>query len=260
MKKLFACFLTALFMLAAVFAKGNLSLPNVRTLFGVVTQESAMSEGVLVKSVASGSPAEAAGLRAADRILSIDDESVGGSDSLRGIITAHIPGDVVKVEVQRGGKQFAALAELSERGDGGMAGWQQFPAAGAGPVTYERRLVLPAELLMQIFQAQNRIREQLLSLPGAFSSGSVIRDMQELRNLAAGSSPGFDNWMSGASCEAFLEFSDGYGRVVLHGFDGNLRIEEYDGSGQLQAVWPVNTEAQRKALPSRLINRLQSLK
>lgn len=60
--------------------------------------------GVLVAEVISGTPAEEAGLKAGDRILSIDGESVQSGSDLASIIQSHQPGDEVNLEVQSPGE------------------------------------------------------------------------------------------------------------------------------------------------------------
>ena len=74
--------------------------------------------GVTVRRVSSGSPAEAAQLRANDVILSVNGTSVDTAEELRAIIDAAASGDVVTLSIQRGSETLsvdATLATISGR-------------------------------------------------------------------------------------------------------------------------------------------------
>jgi S1-C subfamily serine protease len=82
-------------------------------------------EGVVVQSVQPGSGAESAGVRsmqiaqdgaieAADVITKVDGESVSSVDDIHEILSNHKPGDVVSVEILRGGKPQRFDIKLSE--------------------------------------------------------------------------------------------------------------------------------------------------
>lgn len=68
----------------------------------------------MVRSVVSGSPAEKAGLKKGDVILSVDDQAVTASKSLSQIITAHQVGESVRVVIDRGGAKQTLTAVLAE--------------------------------------------------------------------------------------------------------------------------------------------------
>jgi cytochrome c biogenesis protein CcmG/thiol:disulfide interchange protein DsbE len=73
--------------------------------------------GVLVESVMHGSPAEAAGLRAGDRILRIGAEDVAtGRDVVR-IVSSHRGGDRVGLSLTRGGEERLMPVVLAARPD-----------------------------------------------------------------------------------------------------------------------------------------------
>jgi serine protease Do len=76
--------------------------------------------GVLVTEVAEDSPAEAAGLRAGDIILSVEDSRVDGPDDLRRLVRAHDPEDQVQIVVQRRGQVQTLNAKLGAAKDLGM--------------------------------------------------------------------------------------------------------------------------------------------
>jgi putative serine protease PepD len=75
-----------------------------RTVMGATPDGAYRSSlgGVRVASVLAGGPAEAAGLRAGDVIMRIEDVPVGSPDDLVALIRKYAPGAVVAVEYQRG--------------------------------------------------------------------------------------------------------------------------------------------------------------
>jgi hypothetical protein len=62
---------------------------------------SADDHGLLIDSVESGWPAEDAGLRAGDRITSIDDHDVRATSDLTEVLSATEPGDTVEIHIER---------------------------------------------------------------------------------------------------------------------------------------------------------------
>lgn len=78
--------------------------PAPRASLGIrVAQHSDEQGGVLVDLVTEGGGAEAAGIKAGDRILAMDGRPVNDTDALLEILGDHRPGDVVTVEVLREG-------------------------------------------------------------------------------------------------------------------------------------------------------------
>src|SRR5258708_25160585 len=62
---------------------------------------------VLVDSVGDGTPAKAAGLRAGDRLVTIDGQPVDSVCTLRKLMAKHRPGDVAVVGYSRGAASFS---------------------------------------------------------------------------------------------------------------------------------------------------------
>ena len=71
--------------------------------------------GALVQDVNAGSPAERAGLRPYDLIISVDGLDVSTNDSLIREIAARAPGTTAKLEVIRDGRAREILVKLAER-------------------------------------------------------------------------------------------------------------------------------------------------
>ncbi len=73
-----------------------------RVVLGVVLEEEADGKGASVREVASRSPAEAAGMKPGDRVLSLGGREVGGPADLRTALNFVRPGDEVPARVARG--------------------------------------------------------------------------------------------------------------------------------------------------------------
>jgi S1-C subfamily serine protease len=72
-----------------------------------------LTEGVVVAAVASGSPAEKAGLQPKDVITSIDGKALHGDSDLAQAINLHKPGDALAMTVQRGSQTLNITATLA---------------------------------------------------------------------------------------------------------------------------------------------------
>lgn len=103
------------------------------------------TKGVMVTDVYPGTPAEEAGLRRGDVILSINEKAVTSLRDLRVLIAQTAPGSKVKLKVSRDGKDRvveAALGKLDEKPD------ELFAGIEVTPLTPEsrRRLNIPERL------------------------------------------------------------------------------------------------------------------
>ncbi len=70
--------------------------------------------GLFVSGVDSGGPAEAAGIREGDILLTVDGEAVGGTDDLSAILSGHGVGDILAVTVYRNGETLTTQLTLGE--------------------------------------------------------------------------------------------------------------------------------------------------
>jgi membrane-associated protease RseP (regulator of RpoE activity) len=88
--------------------------PNFETrpagFLGVETEE--RKEGLFVKTVLKGSPADEAGIKAGDKLASIKTASVDDSSDLRKAITKASVGDKLSVTVERDGEKKTVTVEL----------------------------------------------------------------------------------------------------------------------------------------------------
>lgn len=106
-----------------------------------------------VVDVTKGTAAQDAGLRSGDKIVAMDDSSISDFEDLVNVVSAHDPGDTVKIRYLRDGDRFSTLATLDEdRSDGTArlgvgARWRQVrPSVG-------RSLVLSMSYIGMTFKA-----------------------------------------------------------------------------------------------------------
>ncbi|MEO8898381.1 MAG: trypsin-like peptidase domain-containing protein [Candidatus Dormibacter sp.] len=71
--------------------------------------------GVFVKGVTAGAPAGAAGFKAGDILVAIDDVDIDNGQTLGGLIQARKVGEVISCKVHRGGQTIMLHATLEER-------------------------------------------------------------------------------------------------------------------------------------------------
>jgi serine protease Do len=74
-----------------------------------------VSHGALVQDITSGSPADRAGLRPYDVIVSIDDRSIANDDDLIREIASRSPGTPARLHVMRDGRTQPVTVKLAER-------------------------------------------------------------------------------------------------------------------------------------------------
>jgi serine protease Do len=77
------------------------------------------ARGFIVRDVDPGSPAEEAGFRAYDVILTFEDEPIAGQVDLAARLTDFRPGDAVHLGVLREGKSFTVEMRLGRQEAGG---------------------------------------------------------------------------------------------------------------------------------------------
>jgi putative serine protease PepD len=87
-----------------------------RPYLGVSTGD-ATGGGALVGQVASGGPADSAGIRAGDSIVGVDGRQIQAADDVSAAIAGRKPGDTVTLTVRRGGSQVDMKVKLGSRPD-----------------------------------------------------------------------------------------------------------------------------------------------
>jgi S1-C subfamily serine protease len=87
-----------------------------RAYLGVSTSEAAPRDGALVQDV-TGEPAQRAGLRPGDLIVSFDGRTIASPSDLGETVLTRKPGDTVEVVVQRNGNRETVKVTLGTRPD-----------------------------------------------------------------------------------------------------------------------------------------------
>jgi len=85
-----------------------------RAWLGVSTSDAAPRDGAVVQQV-TGAPAQKAGIRPGDLILTFDGHTIKTASDLSEAVIARKPGDTVKVEVQRNGRRETLTVTLGTR-------------------------------------------------------------------------------------------------------------------------------------------------
>ena len=102
-------------------ARGFLGVvPDVKPITADVAEQLGLpkdTKGVLVADVTARSPAEKAGLKSTDVILSINDHPVSAFDELRFIVASMAPGSVAKLKIVRNGKEQTVNVTLDKFDD-----------------------------------------------------------------------------------------------------------------------------------------------
>src|SRR4029079_2173219 len=125
------------------------------------------SKGALVADVESGGPADRAGLKAGDVIITLDGTPVPGSDDLPRMVARHAPGSKAKLEISRNGKRQLVDVTLDELKDEVARPDQQ---SGSAPSTRS-----PSGLGIEIGESPNRKGEVVVGrvIPGGSAEGQL---------------------------------------------------------------------------------------
>lgn len=230
-------------------------------VFGVVPSEDTVPQGLEVAAVAPGSPAELGGLQAGDALLTVDGKAIRTRGDLLAAILAHKPGDTITVRFLRGKSSAETRVTLAARKHR-----KATPSEPTDPGYKEhgdrmvKLLNISPELLEQMRALKRDIRHSLAGIAQEFDPLQVSNQLQQLRNLARDAQAHRHGWMTGRACEAYLQFHDDEGTLVLHGANNRLTLEVYDTAGQLRQKYPLNAPEERAALPAELLRRLQELR
>ncbi|MFN2426484.1 MAG: DegQ family serine endoprotease, partial [Candidatus Binatia bacterium] len=138
------------------------------------------AQGVLVADVTKDGPAEKAGIRRGDVILSVAGRAVKSTGELRNIVASHAAGKDVTVTVMRDKKQREIDVEL-----GALAATNDAPSSTPGRLSGEGLL---SGLALGELNAENRRR---FEIPARIDSGVVVTDLDRRSAVAkAGVQPG----------------------------------------------------------------------
>lgn len=117
--------------------------------------------GVIVESVADDSPAQKAGVRVGDIILSIDGKDVKSAADVRAGLREKKDGDAVRLEVQRGRSRQSIVATVKEREMPRLLHYDELPGVIGSPEFRARlgRLADCGDLQTRIKDLEARLKD-----------------------------------------------------------------------------------------------------
>src|SRR5262245_41144008 len=130
-----------------------------------------VAKGALVQDLSDGSPADRAGLKPYDTIISLDDHPTANDDDLIREIASKSPGTAVRLQVVRDGRNASLTVKLAERP--GRDADQ--PRNAAGPASQERRKPEPDDPLGFTVRDLDRQTIERLDIPRGFRGVLVTR-------------------------------------------------------------------------------------
>jgi serine protease Do len=141
-------------------------------------------KGVLISDVFKNQPAEKAGIKRGDVVLSIDGKAVETSNDLKNAVAVIEPGKKVAVVVFRGGKELTVTVVLNERDEGSLnkisSGGAKSPEGGADTASL---------LGLSVSNLSDQIRQQYNVEEGV--TGVVVTDVDQSSQAAGeGVQPG----------------------------------------------------------------------
>lgn len=228
-------------------------------------------QGVLVRLVAPGSAADAAGMQLHDVILKVAGEPVANHQDVSQIVAAHQAGDTVEIELLRKGEEFVVEAVLDAR-----------PADPMGDPRFDRQrdprgFGMDDGFLEDFPQDQaGRIRDMIernlraLREPGGLMEDEVFQDafrgmreqMQQLLDDPKPFAPlegqqGFGNARIDAA--ATVRLMDDQGSVELKAVDGSKEVTVRDLDNEILWTGPWDTEQDKAAAPDDVRERIERL-
>lgn len=141
-------------------------------------------EGALVARVLPGSPAEQAGIKAGDVILTFNGDTIGTSSALPPMVGSMDPGEMVNLEVVRDGKKVTFKLPVGPLEDDapGDSGSDNAPPSEDTPIPGG----IPAPLGLVVSPLTDEQRSTFRVLSG----GALVQDVRPGPALAAGIRPG----------------------------------------------------------------------
>lgn len=120
-----------------------------------------VDEGALVQDITEGSPAERAGLRPYDVIMSFEGRRIGSDDELIHEIAAQAPGTTVSIRVLRDGHQVPVTVKLAERPLRSGGGLESTPPSTSRPARQSNEVELLLGLSVRDIDASTAQRLEL---------------------------------------------------------------------------------------------------
>jgi serine protease Do len=134
-------------------------------------------KGVLISDVFKDQPADKAGIRRGDVVLSIDGKKTASSNDLRNTVAAISPGGKTPVVVFRGGKEVSLTVKLVERNEGAIDKLSSGGGEGEVPADAMKQWGIRASNLTDALRKQYSIDNEV--------SGVVVAEVDPASQAAS---------------------------------------------------------------------------
>ena len=237
-----------------------------RAAFGVVGGElspalrvyTGVEQGVPVRSVWPGSPAELAGVKRGDVILKLDGVTIKDKAAMAAFLLERKVGDEVKATLSFGGQIREVVVKLLPRPTQ-SPGVHHTAEAAVGGDRIHRPMTVSEEIRRQFRERRRNICRRFATLPESFDAPAVTEELQAIRDLARDANPDGSGWMVGRAGVSAVQFRDAEGIILLRGAHNLLTLEVYSSEGKLLLRGGLNTPEEWKSLPAEVLNRLKKL-
>lgn len=237
-----------------------------RATFGVVAGEltpalrvyTGVEQGVMVRSVWPGSPAEQAGVKRGDVIVKLDGQAMTNRDAMAAFLQKRVPGETVTATLSFGGHVREAGVKLLPRPTRNAVSPSTAEAAVGGDRLL-RPMTVSEDIRRQFRERRRNICSHFATLPNSFDTEKVTDELQAIRDLARDSNPGGSGWMVGRAGVSAVQFRDAAGTLLLRGADNKLTLEVYDSAGQPVKKIGLNSPEEWRNIPPEVLQRLQKL-
>lgn len=237
-----------------------------RATFGVVGGElspalrvyTGVEQGVPVRAVWPGSPAELAGVKSGDVILKLDGVTIKDKAAMAAFLLQRKVGDEVRATLSFGGQIREVVVKLLPRPTQ-LPNVHHSAEAAVGGDRMHRPMAVSEEIRRQFRERRRNICRHFATLPESFDAPGVTEELQAIRDLARDANPGGSGWMVGRAGVSAVQFRDAEGILLLRGAHNLLTLEVYSSEGKLLLRCGLNNPDEWKSLPAEVLNRLQKL-
>jgi serine protease Do len=219
-------------------------------------------EGIIVRSVMPDGPADKAGIRVHDVITRVDDEVVASAVDLTGRISAHKPGDKVRIDVIQKGKAAKLEVGLGVRPD-------QFGGINLQPLDNLQLDGMPEDMAGRIRRMiEGNVGGLDLNLQG---NGEIqqppqiedaMREMRQRMEKALGriqlQAPGFGGKIE-VHQGATFKMMDEQGSVEIKSNEGSKEVTVRDKENEITWNGPWDTDQDKAAAPDDIRARVERL-
>ncbi len=253
-------FVTMVLGVATLVAQAAPS-PMPRLLFGVQVEPAPARNGVEVRAVKHGSPANAAGVEVGDVLLSINGSAVLSREDVLQALSKPGAGEGINVKLLKGGKISQEVkVKLTDR----VKQRNIWEPNVLGLYSRAEPAVIPQKIYAAMSAQRQIIIQQLTKLGDDFEPAVVTAALKSIHNFAKAANPQkTKEWKSDEAGEIFMRFRDEKGTLELCGdvAGKKLRLTAYSDvkCEVAEGMWLLNTADERKDVPEGIIERLKIL-